>query len=814
MLLNRIIVLTSVIFILAIAALAQTGTNTISGTYTDVQNSDAATIQLIRAPASNFQATEGIPVLFEASTLYNSQMCRWDFGDGSSEIIPCISTVNHTYSREGAFPARLRIERSTSNLEQTIYIQVNAPPEKIPAIAMEPEKSGQSPENTATSIPEKTSSVTATSEQAASGNAPILSEIISSQQQGVSGIAERKPVAPQASVQKINVAPERVIMDNKAVEDTVSAIIESKVASIARIISDVKVVLPTAPEEIQKKKIAGAGQEQAKAERVQKSISEIRREAEVLKVRHGEERETNNKKAEEAKSTKENAQNRLQQAQTAEERIALRKDIEEAAKNEANSNEKAAEADKKSLEAQSKSNEAELGVIEKIEAKLNETAIEELRKQEGLQQKLQAVADEATRADLGQQLESVSQNILTIQDRALEITAQKEELQRAKQQLDVELEQKTQAVSELAKEAFRKETREEFFQAVKTKLEPEKAPEVRGVERALEIINTKAPSAVASLVSGEKALEVLENVQKKLVIREVIGKTAENLADATDEQVLEAEAQRLEQAAEQRAAEAGQQAASLEQKFEATKENLRVEKEARSFEEVDEEGNLRENTLVTVTFTPEKAMEDVSIYEEIPKEVASDISRLIFYSDNYEVIEPDPLIVWHFAEIKEPVALTYAVKQRIGPEILEGIATVPVAEKISGLEVLEIIEQPEEKKGSLFSIILPALLIPLIGIIIVYFSKFGPEGQKMPQIEPKFFQKNIQYARNPRNSENYVRQAYGESGISNAYLAQVASNISSLRKKGFKDEDIKNELLYSSKFPRSMILKAFQKAKR
>ncbi|MBS3125898.1 hypothetical protein J4453_00455 [Candidatus Woesearchaeota archaeon] len=524
-----------------------------------------------------------------------------------------------------------------------------------------------------------------------------------------------------------------------------------------------------------------------------RNMGDIREEARAQIRSQEEQRNEQNRIAEEARVKQDVVKAQIEQAPEGEQ-PALKKQLEEAARMELEAKKRAEEADKKRLEAETRTKEAEVNALQKVEGKIREELSKEEEKQTELQNTLATVQDAAQRQQIQEQLETMQQTVETVRARQDEIGAVKEEHQQQQQQLEQQLEEKTKDVADLKGEEFKQKAREEFFGAVEKKTQPlpSAAPETRGVERALEVISAQPGTSINAETSRETARNVLENVQQKIVLREVVQQRAET-ADAANIVQLEAEAQKIGEEIEQRRQAMGRAVDVLGQKAAFTQANLRIEKEARVFEESDEQGQMRENTLVTITFTPENPMEDVSIYEGIPKEVASDISQLIFYSDNYEIIESDPLIVWHFAEIREPVNLAYAIRQKIAPESLETVATVAVAEKITGLQILEIIEPKQEQEESLLGILLPALLIPLIGIIVVYFNRFGP-GEHAPPVQPSL--PPVQRSGNP---------------IGNPTLLRVAGTISYLRRKGYRDEDIRSELLLRGKYPRSMVLEAFKK---
>jgi len=158
--------------------------------------------------------------------------------------------------------------------------------------------------------------------------------------------------------------------------------------------------------------------------------------------------------------------------------------------------------------------------------------------------------------------------------------------------------------------------------------------------------------------------------------------------------------------------------AEIKKKIKKTLDNLEITRKSQVYvppepAEPTEEPEEKKFTHIVLTIKPKETMFDVSIYEEIPKSVAQNVNQLIFHSQNYEVIEPDPLVMWTFAVMEEGVSheIEYSVKKEVKEEDLEDIATVPVAEKIR-------------------SSILAFVLIPVIAFVIIFFSHFVKHHQE------------------------------------------------------------------------------------
>ncbi len=113
-------------------------------------------------------------------------------------------------------------------------------------------------------------------------------------------------------------------------------------------------------------------------------------------------------------------------------------------------------------------------------------------------------------------------------------------------------------------------------------------------------------------------------------------------------------------------------------------------------------------TKITLRFSTPKLLRNVTIFEYIPKSVAQSASRIVF-KVTPEVIQEDPLVAWHFAELKNTVDLSYEVEGEI-----EG-----AAEKTASMAIAEDIQ---EIKQPWFLKAIPLLIIPILGLVFVVIA--------------------------------------------------------------------------------------------
>ncbi|MEA2036954.1 MAG: hypothetical protein U9O94_05565 [Nanoarchaeota archaeon] len=114
-------------------------------------------------------------------------------------------------------------------------------------------------------------------------------------------------------------------------------------------------------------------------------------------------------------------------------------------------------------------------------------------------------------------------------------------------------------------------------------------------------------------------------------------------------------------------------------KARSAEKQLEVRKKVRKAKEVIESAE-EGVTMITISVKPkEKIVYNVSIYEHIPKDVASSALELIFYGEgNVEIVRDDPLIVWHIAALTEETELHYSVKKNV-EQVLDRTKTLALS---------------------------------------------------------------------------------------------------------------------------------------
>ena len=126
--------------------------------------------------------------------------------------------------------------------------------------------------------------------------------------------------------------------------------------------------------------------------------------------------------------------------------------------------------------------------------------------------------------------------------------------------------------------------------------------------------------------------------------------------------------------------------ALLEQRLERMRfamDHISMEREI----EVNREGNI---TTVTLTFIPDIALQNVDIYEVIPKCLATFIDLVVFQRSPDQVLIEDPLIKWHFMELTTRTDLSYLVKKVISDECRQYFQSIAVGEEKSSRAVVVV----------------------------------------------------------------------------------------------------------------------------
>lgn len=147
---------------------------------------------------------------------------------------------------------------------------------------------------------------------------------------------------------------------------------------------------------------------------------------------------------------------------------------------------------------------------------------------------------------------------------------------------------------------------------------------------------------------------------------------------------------------------------------EETQANQQASVEKKVFVEtvVYSDDSTTTQTVVVLDVRVEDVLSNLRIIETIPKDFASHVDNISF-SQEPIVLEEDPVVMWHLEGVEEE-RLQYSIEGNVS---------------LTGNTILLTSVVDEEERDEVApsrDLWLPILLIPLIAMIIIFFSKFNP----------------------------------------------------------------------------------------
>ena len=118
-----------------------------------------------------------------------------------------------------------------------------------------------------------------------------------------------------------------------------------------------------------------------------------------------------------------------------------------------------------------------------------------------------------------------------------------------------------------------------------------------------------------------------------------------------------------------------------------------------------------DRTKIRLEIIPNRVMKNFTVFEHIPKFVAYSTDNIRF-SIQPEVLRDDPLVAWHFAELREKADLSYEVVGEVEDAALK-TSTIAFAEDSAPIE-----------RPWYFDLI-PLMIIPVIGLIFVFLVEIA-----------------------------------------------------------------------------------------
>jgi len=285
------------------------------------------------------------------------------------------------------------------------------------------------------------------------------------------------------------------------------------------------------------------------------------------------------------------------------------------------------------------------------------------------------------------------------------------------------LEEKEGEFEKFAHDEIKKEARLKLLKKIEDSSveEPkEKIPAVKEVKREFIEKARESPEFVVDTMLGNDKKAVLMELNKKRLVKENIDKAIENLKEGkvtlerVDEE-LGIIGKKID------GVDITKNLEQIENDYERAINHTKIEKVANIFEDEDIATGEKTNiTMISLFIKTDKILYNLSLYESIPKEAASSSDEMIFYDDNFEIIESDPLIMWNFAVVDSDVEVSYSIKKKFNSEIFKDSKTVPIAKGIAekGLDGIE-----STKDNPLFKLLFPVFITVSIVLIIIFFHK-------------------------------------------------------------------------------------------
>lgn len=152
---------------------------------------------------------------------------------------------------------------------------------------------------------------------------------------------------------------------------------------------------------------------------------------------------------------------------------------------------------------------------------------------------------------------------------------------------------------------------------------------------------------------------------------------------------------------------------NIEEQQEKANEQVTIQKKIVYEKEEPKSGKTNQefSTKVVIRIQPKENQTTIKVIEVIPKEVALSAKDLI-YSVEPIILEDDPVIMWQLDNVDEPVELSYRVEKNVS---------------VTGNTILL---SDDVKPEFDWRTLLPLLFIPLIGGLVIGFSKFEESRKK------------------------------------------------------------------------------------
>lgn len=107
----------------------------------------------------------------------------------------------------------------------------------------------------------------------------------------------------------------------------------------------------------------------------------------------------------------------------------------------------------------------------------------------------------------------------------------------------------------------------------------------------------------------------------------------------------------------------------------ALQKKVSVVVEATTYDLVYSDGNIQ-TTVIDKTITPKETLNNIEIYEYIPKEVINSVSELNILNQDYEVVQSDPIFKYSYSSLSQPVKIVYSVPAQLTQSLVYDTKTI------------------------------------------------------------------------------------------------------------------------------------------
>ncbi len=196
--------------------------------------------------------------------------------------------------------------------------------------------------------------------------------------------------------------------------------------------------------------------------------------------------------------------------------------------------------------------------------------------------------------------------------------------------------------------------------------------------------------------------------------------------------------------------------------YEDIKKHIKIEKK-----EYLVEGRLFTKYKITIYRT--KPISNFTYYQNIPKCLAEKAENIYFKGKNYNIIENDPIIAWHFANIDRETELTYDVEGSISDQCIQ---------KLKDFAYSAFLEQDTQIKNPI-NIILPFILIIVVISIVLYFHKYTYPIEHETDAFEELIQSKVQEIKEKYDTTNIdeIKKILEQQGIKEEYIKEIIKKL-------------------------------------